>query len=110
MLDVFGAQIVTLVMVKPGLIVKRSGAFKIFVHSEPHHVNATISPKEAHFSIRPSREALDPESISELSVKPFSACHPKNTRANLETPVNVHMIHTFFFFETNGQVKWTCNV
>ena len=42
--------------------------------------------KKAHFSIGPSRKALDPKSISGLISKPFGACHSKNTGANEETP------------------------
>ena len=39
--------------------------------------------KCAHFSIGPSREALGPKSISGLIVKPFGACHSKNTPSRI---------------------------
>ena len=48
-------------------------------HIIPH---AIFRLKSTHFSMRPSREALTPKTKPGLIVKPFGACHPKNTGAN----------------------------
>ena len=47
MLEGFGPQILTSVLVKPGLIVKRFDA-KLHVRSPPYHANATSSMKKRH--------------------------------------------------------------
>ena len=78
-----------LVMVKPGLIVKRSGATFTQRHIMPM---PPFLLKEAHFSIRLSREALDPKTVSGLIVKLIGASHHKKQGLIKKHPVINHTV------------------
>ena len=84
MFDIWGLcrpQLLTLLMVTSGLIVKRFDGQRV-VLSCLRNTFAFFGSKKSQFSIRPSREALDPKLTTGLIVKPFGACHTKRTGAD----------------------------
>ena len=76
--EIFGHQILTLVMVKPGLL-RNVVARKVHVHSSPHYDNTAFPTEITNFISKTLPKSFGPKSISELNVKPFGACHAKNT-------------------------------